>query len=309
MILVAGATGVVGGMIVRRLLGEGRGVRVLVREGSGYDPLVAAGAQTALGDLKDPDSLAAACRDVDVVITTATAGQRGGADTPQSVDLDGNRHLIAAAERAGVGQLIFVSALVASVDHPVPVVRAKAETEVALRESSLTYTIIAANGIMDVMFPLVVGDRLLAGQPVTLVGEARRRHSFVAARDIAAFAVAAVGHRAAAHRRIAVGGPEALSWRDVVAAYERALGMRAVVRWIAPGQMLPDLPPVPGLAEMVSGLMAGLEMFDSPVEMTDTVRTFGVTPTSVDEFVSHVRRDLDRPPRHGETIASTAPVR
>jgi NADH dehydrogenase len=226
---------------------------------------------------------------VDVVVTTASAGERGGADTPQSVDVEGNRHLIEAASQAGVRQFVFVSALPASLDHPVPVVRAKAETELALHESGLAHTIIAANCFMDIMFALVVGDRILSGQPVTLVGEGRRRHSFVAARDVAAFAVAAVNHPAAVNRRIAVGGPDALSWRDVVAVYERALGRTATVQWIAPGELLPHLPPVPGLAPLVSGLMAGLEAFDSPVDMTDAARTFGVTPTSVDDFVASVR--------------------
>jgi NADH dehydrogenase len=289
MILVAGATGMVGGMIARALLQQRHSVRVLVREGSPYGALVERGARPTLGDLNDPRSLAEACRGVDVVVTTASAGERGGADTPQSVDVEGNRHLIEAASQAGVRQFVFVSALPASLDHPVPVVRAKAETELALHESGLAHTIIAANCFMDIMFALVVGDRILSGQPVTLVGEGRRRHSFVAARDVAAFAVAAVNHPAAVNRRIAVGGPDALSWRDVVAVYERALGRTATVQWIAPGELLPHLPPVPGLAPLVSGLMAGLEAFDSPVDMTDAARTFGVTPTSVDDFVASVR--------------------
>ena len=289
MILVAGATGMVGGMIARALLQQRHSVRVLVREGSPYDSLVERGAQPALGDLKDAPSLVDACRGVDVVVTTASAGERGGADTPQRVDVEGNRHLIEAASGAGVRQFVFVSALAASLDHPVPVVRAKAETELALRESGLAHTIVAANCFMDIMFAVVVGDRLMAGQPVTLVGEGRRRHSFVAARDVAAFAVAAVNHPAAVNRRIAIGGPEALSWRDVVGVYERALGRTATVQWIAPGELLPDLPPVPGLAPLVSGLMAGLEAFDSPVDMTDTASTFGVTSTSVADFVASVR--------------------
>jgi len=109
MILVAGATGLVGGMIARALLAQGRTVRTLVRDGSGYDALVERGAEPALGDLKDPSSLARACRGARVVVTTATAGQRGGADTPESVDLDGNRHLIDAAVGAGVERFVFAS--------------------------------------------------------------------------------------------------------------------------------------------------------------------------------------------------------
>jgi len=285
MILVVGSTGRVGGMITRTLLGQDRQLRILVRPGSDHHALVAAGAESALGDLKDPASLAVACRGVDTVITTASAGERGGDDTPQTVDLEGNANLIEAAHAAGVKQFVFVSALIARPDHPVPVLRAKALTEAVLRDSAIAYTIVAANGIADVMFPLVVGYPLSVGKPVTLVGEGRRRHSYIAARDVAAFATAAIDHPAALNRRIEVGGPEVLLWRDVVAAYERALGRPIPVQWIAPGELLPDLPPAPGLTQLVSGLMAALETFDTPLDMTEVSRTFGVTPTTIDELL------------------------
>jgi uncharacterized protein YbjT (DUF2867 family) len=289
MMLVVGSTGRVGGIITRTLLRQGRPLRILVRPGSDHNAFVAAGAEPALGDLKDPASLAVACRGVDAVITTASAGERGGDDTPQTVDLEGNRHLIEAARTAGVRQFIFISALIASPDHPVPVPRAKALTEAVLRDSGLTYTIVAANGIADVMFPLVVGYPLSLGKPVTLVGEGRRRHSFIAARDVAAFAVAAIDHPAALNRRIEIGGPEALSWREVVAAYERAFGRPIPVQWIPAGAPLPDLPPAPGLTELVSGLMAALETFDTPLEMSGLSRTFGVTPTTIDDLLATMR--------------------
>jgi NADH dehydrogenase len=290
MILLAGSTGFVGGMIARSLLEGSQPLTILVRPGSAHRGLVEAGARVALGDLKDPASLAAACRGVDTVVTTASAGQRGGDDTPTTVDLEGNRSLIAAARAAGVKHFIYISALTGTVDHPVPLPRAKALTEVTLRESGVPYTILAANGIMDVMMPLVVGYPLSIGRPVTLVGEGRRRHTFVAARDVAAFAVAAVNRPEALNQRIAVGGPAALSWRDVVEAYERGLGRPIPVEWIAPGQLLPDLPPEPGLTDFISGLLASLEMFDSPVDMTNAWRTFGVTPTTIDDFVASQRQ-------------------
>jgi len=285
MILVVGSTGRVGGMITRTLLGQDRQLRILVRSGSDHHAFVAAGAEAAFGDLKDPASLAVACRGVDTVITTASAGERGGDDTPASVDLEGNRNLIDAARTAGVRRFIFVSALLARADHPVPVPRAKALTEAALQGSGLTYTIVAANAIADVMFPLVVGYPLSVGKPVTLVGEGRRRHTFIAARDVAAFATAAVDHPSALNRRIEIGGPDALSWRDVLAAYERTLGRPIPVQWIPPGEMLPDLPPAPGLTPLVSGLLAALETFDTPLDMTEVSRTFGVTPTTIDDLL------------------------
>ena len=286
MILIVGSTGLVGGMITQMLLEQGRPLRLLVRPGSDYRRFVTAGADATLGDLKNPASLAAACRGIDTVITTASAGSRGGDDTAQTVDLEGNRSLIEATRAAGVKQFIFISALIATPDLPVPVPRAKALTEAALHASGLTYTIVAANGIADVMFPLVVGYPISLGRPVTLVGEGRRRHSYIAARDVAAFATAAIEHPSALNRRLEIGGPEALSWRDVVAAYERTLGRPIPVQWIPPGELLPDLPPTPGLTEMVSGLMAALETFDTPLDMSELSRTFGVTPTTIDELLA-----------------------
>ena len=48
----------------------------------------------------------------------------------------------------------------------------------------------------------------------------------------------------------------------------------------------PDLPPIPGLTELVSGLLGALETFDSPVDMSETARTFGVEPTALEDFVA-----------------------
>ena len=285
MILVVGSTGLVGRMITRTLLEQDREVRILVRPGSAHHGFIAAGAEASFGDLKDPASLAVVTTVSTPRMAPASAGQRGGDDTAQTVDLEGNRNLIDAARQAGVRQLIFVSALTATTDHPVAVPRAKALTEVTLRDSGLPYTIVAANAIADVMFPLVVGYPLSVGKPVTLVGEGRRRHTFIAARDVAAFATAAIDHPAALNRRIEIGGPEALSWRDVMAAYERVLGQPIPVRWIPPGELLPDLPPAPGLAQLVSALVAALETFDTPLDMTELSRTFGVRPTTIDELL------------------------
>jgi len=279
MILVAGATGQLGSLVTRRLLARGEVVRILVRPGSNFQPLVDLGAQPVFGDLKDPASLTAACEGVDVVITTANSAARGGADTVETVDLRGNRSLIDAARAAGVKQFIFTSALGADPASPVPFLRAKGETEQYLRASGMTYTILAPNIFMEVWVPMLVGQAALEGQPVTLVGEGRRKHSFVSVDDVAAFAVAAVGHPQAMNQTIAIGGPEPVTWRDVVATYERALGRPIEVRTIPLGQ------PLPGLPDVVSQLAAGMDTYDSPLDMTETARTFGVQITPLEAFV------------------------
>src|SRR3989475_5529914 len=123
MILVVGATGNLGGMITHGLLTQGKDVRILVREGRSYAPLVAAGATPAIGDLKERASLDVACRDIDTVVTTATAIIRQPPDTLETVDDAGYRNLIEAAKAAGVRHFVFTSALGSSPDSPVPLMR------------------------------------------------------------------------------------------------------------------------------------------------------------------------------------------
>src|SRR6186713_2166863 len=279
MILVAGGTGQLGGFVTRRLLANGEPVRVLVREGSPWQALQAAGAQISLGDLKNRATLDTACADVDVVITTANSALRGGTDNIQTVDTDGNRNLIDAARSAGAKQFIFVSAFGVSIDSPVPLFQAKARTEAYLRSSGLAYTILAADGFMDVWLPMIVIGPVLDGRPVTIVGEGRRKHSFIAVQDVASFAIAAIGHSDAMNRHLPLGGPEAVSWRDVIATFERRIGREIPVVSLAPGQ------PLPGLPDIVSGLMTGLDTYDSVIEMAATAGAFGVRQTTVDQFL------------------------
>ena len=279
MILVVGATGNLGGSIARALLAGGSKVRILVRPGSSYANLVADGAEPVTGDLKEPASLRAACAGVDAVVTTANAIARGGADTIESVDLHGNLRLIEAAEAEGVRRFVFTSVLGASTDSPVPLIRAKGEVEQRLEKSAMTATIIQPNLFMDLMLPMAVGGPALAGQTVTLVGEGRRRHSMVAMRDVVAYVVAALGRSEEHDQRLAIGGPEAISWRDAVAAFERELGREIAVRTVPLGD------PVPGMPEQVNQIFQALETYDSPLDPSALAATYEVTPTALEDFV------------------------
>lgn len=278
MILVVGGTGELGGVIARKLLDEGVAVRTLVRSTSDHEDLVELGAEPAFGDLKDPSSLQSACLDVETVVTTATAAARGGDDTIESVDLEGNRNLIRAADRSGVKRFVLISALGAAPDSQLPLLRAKATAEEELRNSSMSWTILQPDVFMDRLVPLVVGQPALEDRPVTLVGEGKRRHSFVAMRDVAAYAVAATRNEVGI-RTLPVGGPEPLSWRDIVAAFSDELGRQIPVDTVELGEPIPTLP------EFATSLLAALETYDSPLDMTELTGMYGITPTHVSAFV------------------------
>jgi uncharacterized protein YbjT (DUF2867 family) len=278
MILVVGATGQLGGLIAKTLLDRGKPVRILVRSGSSYDDLVTAGAEPVSGDLKDADSLAACCTGVEAIVSTANSALRGGDDTVETVDRQGNRNLIDAASAAGVRHFVFTSVLGASPDSPVPFVRAKGETEQRLQDSGMSWTMLQPEAYMDIWFPMVVGGPALAGQSVTLVGEGRRRHSFVAMRDVAEYALATLDHEANG-QTLPIGGPEPVSWWEVIAAFNQELGHEISVRTVQPGE------PVPGLPDVMAQLLAAMETYDTAIDSSGLASTYGITPTSAAEFV------------------------
>src|SRR4051794_5084124 len=98
MILVVGATGLLGGEVVRRLLATGQRVRALVRRTADAVRLEAirqAGAEIVIGDLKDASTLLPACQGTDAIIATASSTiSRQPGDRIESVDRDGYLNLI-----------------------------------------------------------------------------------------------------------------------------------------------------------------------------------------------------------------------
>lgn len=275
MNLVVGSSGLLGGLIARRLIERHKPVRLLVRQ-----PSTIAGAEAVTGDLKDPVSLEAACQHVATVITTANSAQRGGGDTVATVDLEGNRALIDAARKAGVKRFVFVSVAMADVNSPVPFFAAKATTEKHLRESGLAWTIVAPHVFLDVWFQLLVGSALAVNEPVALVRGGRTRHSFIAVDDVAEFAVRAVDHPAAPGKRLVLGGPQALSWSDIVEKTAAILGRPVPVRSIEPGQPIPTLPPP--LDAAAGGMAASLEHQDVVIDASALAREFDVKLTPAD---------------------------
>lgn len=282
MILVVGATGMLGGAIIRRLLERDEEVRALVREPSAEKTLKEAGAEVVVGDLKDRASLPPACEGIKALITTANSAGRGGDDNVDTVDLEGNRNLIEAASLAGVEHFIFVSAEGEDPDSPVPFLRAKGLTSRRLRDSGMTYTVLVPNLYMDVWVPLVLLAPVASGRPITIIGEGARKHYHLAVDDVAAFAVdAASGNPAARNRDLLIGGPEALSWRGVISTFERVHGVELEVHSLPPGA------PMPGFPDAASGFMAGLETYDSapPISPEDAQNTFGVRLTTLEDFL------------------------
>ena len=279
MILVVGATGQLGSVVVKSLLQQKRSVRILVRPGSDYDPLVKAGARAVFGDLKAPITLIDALRGVETLITTANSAQRGGHDNVQNVDLIGNRHLVNSAKTVGVKHFIFVSSAQADDKSQSPYLQAKKKTENHLIQSGMNYTIVAPEPLIETWFSTSVFPAINVNRPLTMVGEGNRNHSFVSIHDVASFITASVGNPAARNIHIPIGGPHASSWNEMVRLCESIMGKKIPVTHVQPGE------DIPGMAEGMQELLAGMAWYDSAVDSSKIAKTMGVKQTSIEEAV------------------------
>lgn len=108
--LVTGATGFVGGAIVRRLLAEGDAVHGLVRNRSAARALEAEGATLFEGTLDDPNAIAEAARGTEVVIHAA--GLTSQVVSPRAhawTHVAGTENVLNAARHVGCARLVHLS--------------------------------------------------------------------------------------------------------------------------------------------------------------------------------------------------------
>ncbi|MBT5240947.1 MAG: SDR family oxidoreductase [Rhodospirillaceae bacterium] len=152
-ILVAGATGQSGKLIVTALLEKGFTVRAMSRSAERAASL-GDGVEPAEADVTDPSSLSSAMIGVDAVLSAIGGRRPIGSNGFEAVDWEGNRALIDAAKAAGVRRFILMSGGSAGRDGflytlPIAPYPWKAKAESHLRESGLDYTIVAPGGLRD----------------------------------------------------------------------------------------------------------------------------------------------------------------
>jgi uncharacterized protein YbjT (DUF2867 family) len=226
VILLTGATGVIGSELLPQLLAAGHEVRALVR-----DPRRLGAqrvhVQIALGDLSDPFSMRHAMRGVDTVVHLAGTVRDQPAGTIEELNGLATARLLRSAERAGVERFAFFSAIGATPFQLTRFFRAKALAERAVRESELD-TIVFAPSIAyrpgDPWITLLDRLSMLPAMPVSGSGDSRFQPIW--ARDVAACVAAALDGAdtgsdeeadASTGRRYELAGPETLTYDEILA--------------------------------------------------------------------------------------------
>jgi nucleoside-diphosphate-sugar epimerase len=168
IVLVTGADGRVGGLLVALLLGRGHAVRGLVRTNEQAGPLEEIGATPLVGDLRGDVEWAAQRCDAAIF----AAGARHRPDLA-AVDAAGAAKVAEAADRYGLRRFILCSAVGADAperrDGPVrEFLSAKRYAEERLRRLDMSWTILRFGRLTDAVGTGRIGTALEPGRPVTL---------------------------------------------------------------------------------------------------------------------------------------------
>ncbi len=288
MVLVVGATGLVGMEVCRRLRADGEQVRALVRGTSAsakIEALGSFGAELWPGDLKDPDSLRRACQGVNAIVSTASSTlSRQPGDSIASVDAQGQLNLVSAAKSAGIERFVFVF-----FRHPVaftfPLDEAKRRVEAALQP--MNFTILQASWFMEVWLSPALGFDYQSAT-ARVYGSGTNPISWVSFSDVARMCALALRHPSAQRRTIVFGGPEALAPLEVIRLFEkvgtRSFHVEHVPTEILTAQMEKAVDP---MEKSIAGLMLCFAMGHA-IEMKEIVTEFKLSLKTVADYAHQV---------------------
>jgi uncharacterized protein YbjT (DUF2867 family) len=228
MLLLTGATGLVGSALLGRLLGEGAEVRCLVRDPRRLGAQRVR-VQIALGDLTDPPSFRNALRGVRTVVHLAASIRDQPRGSIEELNGIATWRMVEAAERSGVESFVFFSALDASTHHRARFFRAKALAEQAVAEARLRSTVFAPSIVYapgDPWLRLLERMALLPVMPVS--GRGRALYQPIWAQDVADCVLGAlrardggelgsqISEQTGQTARYELAGPETLTHNEVV---------------------------------------------------------------------------------------------
>jgi uncharacterized protein YbjT (DUF2867 family) len=239
-VLVTGATGFIGGRLAKVLAGSGHEVRCLVRDADSPSgrALAADGFQLHVGDVLDPATLEGAGRDVDVAYYLIHSMGRGGSGNFAEREL---------ARAEGIGRVVYLGGLG---DRPKSAhLRSRHETASALRKEGPALTYFRAGMVVGAGSESYRTLRYLVQRLPAMIAPAWLQNATqpIAIDDTVAYLAAALDVPESAGREIQIGGPDVLTYGEMLDRMAQALGLSPRPRI-----------PVPFITPWLSSLWIGL---------------------------------------------------
>ncbi|MBB2893606.1 SDR family oxidoreductase [Flexivirga oryzae] len=278
-VLVAGATGYLGGYLVQALLAAGCRVRVLVRraeQAQSFPDTV----DVFVGQVTEPATLSGVADDVDVVFSALGITRQRDGVKYLDVDYRGNLALLRAAEKAVVTRFVYVSVLHGrELRHRVRLVAAKEKFVDALTASPISAVVVRPTGYFSDMGEFLA----MAGRgAVSLIGDGQHRINPISGRDVATACLAAAGSSAT---DVPVGGPDVLTYEGIARAAFAAHGTSPRIRHLPRG---PVVAAVRVLARCTPEHVHGPAQFLTAVLTHDMVAPAAGSDRLADHFAQQV---------------------
>ena len=208
-ILVAGATGYLGGFVGREFKSRGHFVRVLARSPHKLDYMKDEIDEIVKGEITEPMSIKGICEGIDVVFSSIGITRQKGKLTFKDVDYQGNKNLLEVAQKAGVKKFIYVSVFNGPNLPHLAIVKAHEDFVDELKASGMDYAVIRATGYfsdMEEFFNMAKKGR------VYLFGPGNNRMNPIHGADLAKICADAMEGK---EQEIDIGGPEVLTYREI----------------------------------------------------------------------------------------------
>jgi uncharacterized protein YbjT (DUF2867 family) len=295
-ILLTGATGYIGGRLLKALDGVGRRVRCLARNPQFLQSRVAPETEVVRGDVLEKSSLKPAMAGVQTAYYLIHS--MGATANFEEADRHAARHFAEAAAEAGVQRIVYLGGLGDS----------STELSAHLRSRQEVGTILSASGVPTLEFraSIILGSGSLSFEMIRALVERlpvmiTPRWVLVPAQPIAVtdvvdYLVAALEVPVRGHQIFEIGGPDRVSYADLMREYARQRGLRRLMI------------PVPVLTPWLSSLWLGLvtpiyarigrKLIGSirhPTVVRDesALQVFGIRPRGVREAIALALRNED----------------
>jgi len=290
MELVTGATGYVGGALLRRLLAEERQVRVLVREPSRLEP--AAGVEAIDGDLLTGDGVERALEGCETAYYLVHSMEIAPDSDFAGRDRRAAETFGRAAADAGVRRIVYLGGT-APAGPPSPHLRSRLEVERILLDAVSGSTALRASIVIGaqsssfrVLVRLVERLRVL---PMPAWRSNRTRP--IDERDVIEFLARTPRVPGAAGRSLDVAGPDELSYGEMIERIADLMGVGRMPLSLSVSLTPPASAVVSAVTEqplaLVRPLMQSLESDVLPRDPGEAPRLYGIRPRSFDRAVEH----------------------